>query len=134
MNFKNLLAVVTLTCAVSLVLAAQENKKLNEDPNTRSVAGVVSDASGAPVAGANVQLKDSKTLQIRSYVTHDDGAYHFAGLSTNVDYELKAEHDGNWIGNKTLSHLDTRKTAVVDHKLKGVLASGRLPYCRPVAV
>src|ERR1051326_4849786 len=118
MNFKNLLAVVTLACAVSLVLVAQENKKLNEDPNTRSVAGVVSDASGAPVAGANVQLKDSKTLQIRSYVTHEDGAYHFAGLSTNVDYELKAEHEGHSSGPKTLSNFDGRKTAVVDLKLK----------------
>ena len=38
----------------------------NEDTGTRSVQGVVTDASGKPVAGAVVQLKDTKSLQIRS--------------------------------------------------------------------
>ena len=46
------------------------------------------------VVGAVVQLKDTKTLQIRSFITQDKGEYHFAGLSTNIDYELKADHDG----------------------------------------
>src|SRR5690348_13370127 len=94
-----------------------QDKKLNDDPNSRSVEGVVT-ASSKPATGAVVQLKDTKTLQIRSYVTHDDGAFHFAGLSTNVDYELKAEHEGHSSGTKTLSNFDGRKTAVVDLKLK----------------
>lgn len=102
----------------SSLLHAQENKRLNEDPNTRAVTGSVTDSGGAPVSGANVQLKDLKTLQIRSYVTHEDGAYHFAGLSTNVDYELKAEHDGHSSGTKTLSNFDSKKTAVIALKLK----------------
>jgi hypothetical protein len=118
MTFKSLFTFVALACFLSLGLLAQGNKKLNEDPNTRAVTGVVTEAGGAPVAGANVQLKDTKTLQIRSYVTHEDGAFHFAGLSTNVDYELKAEHEGHSSGTKTLSNFDSRKTAVVDLKLK----------------
>jgi len=117
MRRKRFLLTAALGCLVSLGLLAQGNKKLNEDPNTRSVTGVVTEA-GAPVSGANVQLKDTKTLQIRSYVTHDDGTYHFAGLSTNVDYELKAEHDGHSSGTKTLSNFNGRKAAVIDLKLK----------------
>ena len=46
------------------------------------------------MSGAVVQLKDTKSLQIRSFYTQKDGSYHFAGLSTNIDYELRAEHDG----------------------------------------
>ena len=107
-----------LACFACLSLLAQDNKKLNEDPNTRSLTGVVSDSGGAPVAGANVQLKDLKTLQIRSYVTHDDGNYHFAGLSTNVDYEVKAQHDGHNSDTKNLSTFDSKKTAVINLKLK----------------
>src|ERR1700686_3673111 len=118
MKSKSFFIVVALACFACFGILGQQNKKLNEDPNTRSVTGVVTDAGGAPVAGANVQLKDSKTLQIRSYITHDDGAYHFAGLSTNVDYELKAEHEGRSSGTKTLSNFDSKKTAVVDLKLK----------------
>jgi len=118
MKLKSLFTFLALACLLAAGLLAQGNKKLNEDPNTRSVTGVVSDAGGTPVGSANVQLKDTKTLQIRSYVTHDDGAFHFAGLSTNVDYELKAEHEGRSSGTKTLSNFDGRKTAVVDLKLK----------------
>ena len=101
--------------AVSLLLSAQ-NKK-TEDANTRTVQGVVTDASNQPVTGAAVQLKDTKTLQIRSFITQPDGSYHFAGLSTNVEYELKADHDGATSGAKTLSVYDGRKVAIVNLKL-----------------
>ena len=95
-----------------------QDKKLNEDPNTRAVEGIVSDAGGKPIQGAVVQLKDSKSLQIRSFYTTQDGGYHFAGLNTNVDYELKADHNGSSSGSKTLSNFDNRKTATVNLKLK----------------
>src|ERR1700724_4879922 len=97
-------AFATFLTALALVcgLAAQD-KRPNEDGNTRSVQGVVTDASGKPVAGAVVQLKDTKSLQIRSYVTEADGSYHFAGLSTHVEYELEAKKDGVTSGKKTLT-------------------------------
>lgn len=88
------------------------------DVNTRSVEGLVTDNAGNPVPGAVVQLKDSKSLQIRSFYTQKDGKYHFAGLSTNVDYELRAEHNGASSGSKTLSSFNGRKVATVNLKLK----------------
>ncbi len=109
---------LTALSIICVALLAQDNKKLNDDPNTRSVQGVVT-ATGKPASGAVVQLKDTKTLQIRSYVTHDDGEYHFAGLSTNVDYELKADTpSGQSSGTKRLSNFDGRKTAIVNLQVK----------------
>jgi Carboxypeptidase regulatory-like domain len=90
----------------------------NEDTGTRSVQGVVTDASGKPAAGAVVQLKDTKSLQIRSYITETDGSYHFAGLSTNVEYELEAKKDAVTSGKKTLTVFNTKKAAIVNLKLK----------------
>ena len=90
----------------------------NDDTGTRSVQGVVTDASGKPVAGAVVQLKDTKSLQIRSYRTEADGAYHFSGLSTNVEYELEARNDGVTSGKKTLTVFNTQKVATVNLQLK----------------
>src|SRR6202140_831933 len=111
-NKRLFIAVALSTLLLSIGLAAQDNRKLNEDPNTRAVEGTVTDQGGKPVANANMQLKDLKTLQIRSYITHEDGKYHFAGLSTNVDYELKAATDtGQSSGTKTLSNFNSRKTA-----------------------
>ena len=95
-----------------------KDKHANSDQTTRTVSGVVTDSAKQPVNGASVQLKDTKSLQIRSFRTEADGAYHFAGLSTNVDYELKAEHNGKWTGSKTLSNFDGRKAPTVGLRFK----------------
>ena len=117
MKIKIALSAILVLIALGSNLLGQD-KKINEDPNTRSVEGVVTDAAAKPVQGAVVQLKDSKTLQIRSFYTTEDGSYHFSGLSTNVDYELRAEHNGSSSGTKTLSNFDNRKTATINLKLK----------------
>jgi len=63
-------------------------------------------------------LKNLKTLQIRSFITRDHGAYYFHGLSTDVDYELRADYNGTSSPDRTLSSFDSRKTAVMDLKLE----------------
>ncbi len=117
MRMKTVGAMSLMLLAFASCIFAQD-RKLNEDPNTRSVEGLVTDAASKPVQGAVVQLKDSKTLQIRSFYTTAEGSYHFAGLNTNVDYELKADHGGASSGSKTLSNFDNHKTATVNLKLK----------------
>jgi hypothetical protein len=108
---------VILTAAGARV-QAQSKKSPGDAASTRVVLGVVTDAHNQPVANAVVQLKDTKTLQVRSFITQADGAYHFAGLSTNVDYELKAKTGDAASGTKTLSVFNSRKTPVVNLKLK----------------
>ena len=84
---------------------------------TRSIQGRVLTGSGAPVAGAVVLLKDGKTLQIRSYIAQQDGLYHFFGLSTDVNYTLRAENQGLTSKDKTVSVFDSHKTVKLDLKL-----------------
>jgi hypothetical protein len=79
---------------------------------------VVRNAQGEAVNGAVVQLKNTKTLQIRSFITRDNGAYYFHGLNTDVDYELRADSDGESSSSKTLSSFDSRKEAVLNLKLE----------------
>jgi hypothetical protein len=95
----------------------EAQKKKDEAATTRSVQGSVTDADDGAVNGAVVQLKNAKTLQIRSFITQKDGAYYFHGLSPDVDYELKAEYQGAASGSKTLSSFDSRKEAVINLKL-----------------
>jgi hypothetical protein len=92
-------------------------QKKGEDQSVRSVQGTVSDAGDNAVNGAVVQLKNTKTLQIRSFITKEQGAYYFHGLSPDVDYELKAEYKGASSPTRTLSTFDSRKQAVINLKL-----------------
>jgi hypothetical protein len=83
----------------------------------RSVQGLISNPDESVAVGAVVQLKNMKTLQVRSFITLEDGTYHFFELSPDVDYELKADSKGASSGPKTLSSFDSRKKAVINLKL-----------------
>ncbi len=95
-----------------------QRKPKEEETGVRSVEGVVTDPEGNLVEGAVVQLKNTKTLQVRSYITGRNGAYSFHGLSQNVDYELKAEHQGRSSDVRTLSVFDSRRRAVINLRLR----------------
>jgi hypothetical protein len=114
---KTLIALLVFVTALSAGSALQKDKE-REDPNVRSVQGAVRDPSDNLVEGAIVQLKNTKTLQVRSFFTRRDGTYHFYGLSTNIDYELKAEHGDASSPVKTLSVFDSRKKAVINLRLE----------------
>ncbi len=94
---------------------AQKSK--NQDSATRSVQGTVANAAGAPVAGAVVQLKNTKSLQIRSFITKEQGEYYFNSLSPDVDYELHAMSGDAASATKTLSSFDGKKQAILNLKL-----------------
>jgi Carboxypeptidase regulatory-like domain len=110
----SLLAATVLLAGVGIALAAA---KKGEDQNVRSVQGTVSDANETAVNGAVVQIKNTKTLQIRSFITKDNGAYYFNGLSPDVDYEIKADFQGATSPTKKLSSFDSRKQVVLNLKL-----------------
>ncbi len=108
---------IAMLCA-GLLCADLNAQQKNENNTTRTLEGVVTNAANQPVAKAVVQLKNTKTLQIRSFITQDDGTYHFAGLATDVEYQIKADRDGVSTSWKTLSVFDSKKTAVINLKLK----------------
>ena len=95
-----------------------EKKDKEKDEATRSVSGTVRGLKDEAVEGAVVQIKDTRTLRVRSYITKADGNYCFHGLSKNSDYELKAEFGGNASGKKTLSVYDSRQNAVINLQLE----------------
>jgi hypothetical protein len=108
------LLVAAMLCAC---LGFAQSKKKGDDEG-RTVQGVVSGADDAPIVGAVVYLKNTKTLQVRSFITQQNGTYFFHGLSADVDYELRAENKGASSPTKTLSSFDSRKAANLDFKIK----------------
>jgi len=109
------LAALCLTVLLVAVPAGLAQK--NKEPSTRSVSGVVTGPDEKPVVGAVVQLKDTKTKNVRSFYTQDKGEYYFHELSTDIDYELTASYQGAASKTRTLSVFDSRKTAVINLQL-----------------
>ena len=85
------------------VAHAQQNPTVR-----RTIEGKVHDANDAPLQGAIVYLKDSRTLAVKSFISTDDGAFHFGQLSQNTDYELYAEFHGKRSKSKNISSFDSK--------------------------
>ena len=121
MNGSKIAVALVLICACGIGAgnaSAQETRKEKKEAATeRVVEGTVSDADGKFIDGAVVQLKDMRTLQVRSFYTQKNGGYHFSGLKLDNDYELQAKFNDMVSGWKRLSIFDTRKTPVINLKL-----------------
>lgn len=117
MSFFRQLSVIAVLAAIAAAPLASQDKR-NFDTSTRSLKGVVTDRDGKAASGAVVLLKDNKTLQVRSFIAQEKGDYHFYGLSTNDEYEVRAQLNGASSSSKTLSAFDNRKEATIDLKLK----------------
>jgi hypothetical protein len=84
----------------------------------RAIQGIVMDKTGSIVPGAVVLLKDTKSLQVRSFIAQQDGTYHFYGLSPDINYQVRAESRDMTSPIKNISVFDSHSKITVNLKLK----------------
>ncbi len=104
-----------------LLLAAALALSLSYAPtyaqDTRDLEGIVSDLKGNSIAKAIVQIEDTATLQVRSYIANAEGKYYFLGLSSGTDYRLRANYRNHSSGWHMLTRFDARRRPVVNLKI-----------------
>ena len=108
---------VALILSCGLLAQKKTREERREEANSRTVQGLITGGDDKPIVGAVVQLKDMRSLQIRSFITQDDGTYHFSGLKGDIEYQLTAKAGDASAGPKTLSIFDSRKEAILNFKL-----------------
>lgn len=85
--------------------AAAESTKV---PKLRTVEGEVCGRDGSPIQGAVVYLKDEKSLAVKSYLSDEQGQFHFRQLSMSLDYDLWAELNGKRSKTKSISQFNSK--------------------------
>lgn len=91
-----------------------------QSPAHRRVEGIVSYRGGEPAAGAAVQLEDQVSRQVMSSITDRDGRFHFSGLSSDRDYQVRATKKGYWSSPHNISKFSSRAIETVHLELRPV--------------
>jgi hypothetical protein len=116
-----------IACGASLLILAvsayafqwtNEKKTKPRDRTHRDLIGVVTLPDETPANGAVVQLKNMRTLQVRSFITQKDGKYMFQALPSTVDYEVRAVYKNLASPTRSLSIFDTRLDPVINLRLE----------------
>jgi len=102
-----------LVCAV-FPFPATARQQHGPSPISRTIEGTVLDPAGHPVPGAVVLLEELKSLQVRSYIVQGDGKFHFRGLSSDANYELRARFHGVASKPKTVTVFESHPAVVVN--------------------
>jgi Carboxypeptidase regulatory-like domain len=115
---RRMMMLMTALAAIGLGQSSSPTKaEKKQAASERVVKGTVTDGQDNQINGAVVQLKDMRTMQVRSFITQQNGEYHFSGLKVDNDYQLEAKHDNMTSGWKTLSIFDTRKEPILNLKV-----------------
>ena len=105
-----------LAAMVVMVLAGAWAQ--DQDFGLKNLQGKVLDAKDASIKGAIVYLQNSRTSDVKTFISGDDGSCRFAALSADTDYTVWAAFQGKKSPSKTVSSFDTRKQVYIDLKIK----------------
>jgi hypothetical protein len=100
------------------VVVENNKEKPKKDSPYRVIQGTVKDQADNPLAGAIVQLKDTKTSKVLDFATKDDGKFTFRELSMDNNYELLAKRGDFTTPVKKVSVYDTRKEVIINFTLQ----------------
>lgn len=81
---------------------------------SRTVSGLVSDASDDPISGAVVTLTDLSNGKKTATFTGQSGTYHFSDLEPNRDYEVQATFKDDASRVRKVSSIDPRNRIVLN--------------------
>jgi Carboxypeptidase regulatory-like domain len=113
--------VMLATCCMAVFSIALRDEAVfaqQRGPEQRVVQGKVVDGANAPLKGAVVYLKDTRSLAVKSFFSDDQGEYRFGQLSQNTDYQLWAEFNGKKSAVKTISSFDNKNQFFINLKIE----------------
>ncbi|MDR2212102.1 MAG: carboxypeptidase regulatory-like domain-containing protein [Pseudomonadales bacterium] len=103
--------------AISILLALASHAGAQQ--TSAGVGGLVSDASGAPVAGARVSITHSESGTVSRVTTDANGRYIARGLRVGGPYSIVVNKDGLGSDSEDNIYLDLNAVATVNAALTG---------------
>lgn len=111
-------ATAGMMVAATLLGALPAPSQEMPNPSVRSLSGRVTDTSHEPIRGAIVELRNSSTQEVVTYITDDSGRYNFKRLDGNVDYEVWVIFRGQPTATRGISKFDSHMVKVINFTVR----------------
>jgi hypothetical protein len=115
---KSIPGIACLTISLFLVLFAPLLSSQVPEHKFRSLSGTIESPQHEPLRGAVVQLQQGDSVQIKSYVTTEDGHYHFNRLNSEDDYKVWVIFRNRHSKPKEISKFDDHLDKVIDFTIE----------------
>ena len=112
------LVALALGVLLAVLPSASVAQKKKKGKPTKSVTGLVTNEAEEGLSGSVVQLKNTRTLQVKSFIADARGSYYFHGLDPSVDYEIKARYNETTSRTRTVSSFDSRDEVIYNFTIK----------------
>ena len=84
----------------------------------RNLHGIITDSSHEPIRNAVVQLRNSNTNQIITFITNTDGQYSFKRLDSHTDFQVWVEFRGMRSETRSISMFDSHLDKVINFTVR----------------
>ena len=111
-------ATVAVTVAGTLLRALPAQAQQQPNPSVRSLSGRVTDTSHEPIRGAIVELRNTDTREVVTYITDESGRYDFKRLDGNIDYEVWVIFRGQPSATRSISKFDSHMVKVINFTVR----------------
>ncbi len=102
-------------CAVGAALGSGPARAQKmPQPSVRSLSGSIRDSGHEPIRNAVVELRNTNTGVVITYITDESGRYNFKRLDGNADYEVWVLFRGYRSPTRSISKFDSHMVKVID--------------------
>jgi hypothetical protein len=105
-----------LTIATAILLCALPG--FAQQHTLRDLSGTVTDQSHEPIRGAVVQLQNSGSDSVMTYLTDAKGQYEFKRLDGESDYTVWVVYRNRHTPSRSISKFDSHLQKVIDFEIK----------------
>jgi hypothetical protein len=106
--------VIAIVFCTSFAFSGRTFSAQVNDHKLRDLSGTVTSPSHEPLKGAVVELQEGDGAAIRSYITGQNGEYHFNRLNSDADYKVWVVFRTRHSKSKEISKFDDHLDKVID--------------------
>lgn len=100
------------------VLCLQSGTALKGQDRSRNLSGTITDASHEPIRNAVVELRNSNTEQVITYITDTSGRYSFKRLDSHTDFQVWVLFRGHRSATRTISMFDNHMDKIINFTVR----------------